>query len=176
MLYALATAAPVSDPSVIHVPEIGWTSVDSRCESRPIRSFVSADPTSDFVRIAYFRREHDGALVGKVWFGPGVEGLPGHAHGGGVAAVLDDAMGVAAWMAGHHVLASTLQVRFRMKVPLHHVVFVEAAVRASHGPRLHVNGKVCDNRGAPFAESAGLLTQITSERDQAPPKISLTGQ
>ena len=48
--------------------------------------------------IHYFRTGPDRSLRAKVLFGPGTQGPPGHAHGGSMAAVLDEAMGGAAWM------------------------------------------------------------------------------
>jgi acyl-coenzyme A thioesterase PaaI-like protein len=161
-----ATNAPISDDSVILAPEVGWTSVVSLGGLAPIRSLVSGDEASDRIRIAYFRRERDGTLVGKVWFGPGVEGPPGHAQGGSIAAVLDEAMGAAARMIGHRAIASTLRLRFRLKVPLQRVMTLEASIRAAHGPRLHVNAKVCDDTGAPFAEGSGLFVRLPPERDR----------
>src|SRR5580704_434248 len=161
-----ATNAPISVDSVILAPEVGWTSVDSLGALAPIRSLVSGDEASDRIRIAYFRRERDGTLVGKVWFGPGVEGPPGHAQGGSIAAVLDEAMGAAARMIGHRAIASTLRLRFRLKVPLQRVMTLEASIRAAHGPRLHVNAKVCDDTGAPFAEGSGLFVRLPPERDR----------
>ena len=44
--------------------------------------------------------------------GPPIEGPPGHAHGGSMAAVLDEAMGAAAWMEGHLVVAVRLATSF----------------------------------------------------------------
>jgi acyl-coenzyme A thioesterase PaaI-like protein len=162
-----ATDAPISDHSVILAPEVGWTSVDFLGALAPIRSLVSGDEASDRIRIAYFRRERDRTLVGKVWFGPGVAGPTGHAQAGSIAAVLDEAMGAGARMAGHLAIASTLRLRFRLKVPLRRVMILEASVRAAHGPRLHVNAKVCDDTGAPFAEGSGLFIRIPPERDRA---------
>ena len=145
-------------------PEDGWTPVEPLRALGPTRSFVSGDPASERIRIAYFRRGADGALVAKVWFGPDAEGAPGHAHGGAIASVLDDAMGVAAWAAGRCVVTSTLQVRFRAMVPLQVVVMVEAAVRATHVGRLHLTAKLRDSGGVPLAEASGGFVRIAPER------------
>ena len=81
--------------------EVGWTPIDPLGSVGTGRSFVSGEPDGDRLRVCYYRRDRDGALVGKIWFGPGAEGPPGHAHGGSMAAVLDEAMGAGAWLAGH---------------------------------------------------------------------------
>jgi acyl-coenzyme A thioesterase PaaI-like protein len=146
------------------LPETGWTPVAPLSGLGPIRSFVSGDAVGDRIQIAYFQREGDQALVAKVWFGPGAEGPPGHAHGGSVAAVLDEAMGGVAWMAGLCVVAKTLRVEFRAMVPLERVVTVEAAVVATDGRRVHAAATMCDVGLATLAEASGLFVKVRPER------------
>ena len=54
--------------------EAGWLATDPLFQVGSIRSFISGDPFGKRIRVRYFKRERDGALVGKVWFGPGAEG------------------------------------------------------------------------------------------------------
>ena len=54
------------------------------------------------------------------------QGPPGHAHGGSLAAVLDEAMGRALWDAGHAVVAANLEVNYRHPTPLETPLRVEA--------------------------------------------------
>lgn len=78
-----------------------WEPIDPfRAISRPF--FVSGDADDDRLRVAYFRRNEDDALLATVWFGSKAEGPPHHAHGGSIAAVLDEAMGASAWICGSH--------------------------------------------------------------------------
>ena len=65
------------------------------------RSFLPDKKGQANLRMAFFRRKEDGALVGRVWFGLAVEGPPGFVHGGVSAYVLDEAMG-SAGSAGFH--------------------------------------------------------------------------
>src|SRR5690349_90349 len=46
------------------------------------------------------------------------QGPPGHAHGGCLSAILDEAMGAVVWCAGHPVVAGRLEVDFKRAVPL----------------------------------------------------------
>lgn len=101
------------DPSGTSASEVGWTPIEPLESVGTGRSFVSGEPSGDRLRVRYYRRERDRALVGKIWFGPGAEGPPGHAHGGSMAAVLDEAMGAGAWLAGHAVVAAKLTINFR---------------------------------------------------------------
>ena len=129
------------------VPEPGWEPV------KPFRleggrgSFVSGDPRGDRLRVSYFRRIDDGLLVGRAWFGPGAQGPPGHAHGGSIAAVLDEAMGAAAWLAGHLVVAVRLDTRFRKMLPLGTDTFLDYGDSTTAGGELR-SRRVRDLRGA----------------------------
>jgi acyl-coenzyme A thioesterase PaaI-like protein len=140
--------------------EPGWISADPLAALGSIRTFVSGDPTGDRIRVKYFERERDGALVGKVWFGPGAEGPPGHAHGGSIAAVLDEAMGAAAWMIGHSVVIARLAVIFRRALPLGTDATVEARITRKRGRKIWICGHLLAADGIAFAESRGLFITL----------------
>lgn len=144
--------------------EAGWTPVEPPQSIGAGRSFVSGEPNGDRLRVRYYRRERDGALVGKVWFGPGAEGPPGHAHGGSMAAVLDEAMGAAAWMAGHTVVAARLTVNFRRMLPLGTEALLESSVDGVDGKKVKMRGRLFGPDGQPYAEGDGLFIVLVAER------------
>jgi acyl-coenzyme A thioesterase PaaI-like protein len=146
------------------VPEPGWKPIDPlRLEGGP-RSFVSGEPAGDRLRVRYFRRERDGRLVGRAWFGPGAQGPPGHAHGGSMAAVLDEAMGAAAWMEGHLVVAVRLSTSFQRMLPLGTDALLEAWVERIEGRKVWTLGRLVDGDGEAFAEADALFVKLDPER------------
>lgn len=145
-------------------PEAGWTELDPEKLIGENRSFVSGEPAGSRLRVRYFRREADGALTAKVWFGPQTQGPPGYAHGGSMAAILDEAMGFAAWLAGHTVLAARVTVDFRRPLPLGTVAAVEAHVEAVEGRKVRTRGRILAADGSPFAEGEGLFIEVSLER------------
>ena len=74
--------------------------------------FVSGDPDGNRFRVRYYR-DRERHLHARIWFGPETEGPPGNAHGGSVAAVMDEALGLAAWAAGYPIVVGNLNVSFR---------------------------------------------------------------
>lgn len=152
------TSAPIV------VPEPDWTPV------KPFRleggrgSFVSGEPEGDRLRVRYFVRAGDGRLVGRAWFGPGAQGPPGHAHGGSIAAVLDEAMGAAAWLAGHLVVAVRLDTSFRKMLPLGTDALLEAWVEGVDGRKIRAHGRLLGADGEIFSEADGLFVEIDGER------------
>jgi len=153
-----------SHPTPSLAPEAGWVE-DAMAGPRSTQgSFVSGEPDGQRLRVRYYRRSADGALVGKAWFGPGALGPPGHAHGGGMAAVLDEAMGLAAWLAGYRVIAARLAVDFKNMLPLGTVAWIEVTVEQVEGRKVHMRGRLCSPDGAVFAESRGLFIQLSQEQ------------
>jgi acyl-coenzyme A thioesterase PaaI-like protein len=152
----------MSAPEV--VPEPGWIPVKPFRLEGGRASFVSGEPEGNRLRVRYFRRASDGRLVGRAWFGPGAQGPPGHAHGGSIAAVLDEAMGAAAWQEGHLVVAVQLNTRFRTMLPLDTDSYLEAWVEGVDGKKVQTRGRLHTADGATFAEAEGLFLEIDGER------------
>lgn len=103
--------------------------------------FVSGDPAGNRFRVRYYR-DGEKHLHARIWFGPETEGPPGHAHGGSVAAVMDEALGLAAWAAGYPIVVGNLNVSFRNLLPLQKVVSVESRVISAEGRKIMVHGRI----------------------------------
>lgn len=121
--------------------------------------FISGDPNGQRFRTRYFRRP-DQSLVARIWFGPETEGPPGHAHGGSMAAVLDEVLGLAAWAAGHAIVVGNLSVDFRNLLPLLEVVQVDTEIISIEGRKVLVRGKIWDGRERIYAEADCLCIEI----------------
>lgn len=131
--------------------------------ARSGRSYVLGQDGDERMRVAHFRRDDDGALVGKVWFGPWCEGPPGHAHGGSMAAVLDDAIGKVGWLNGHRVVAARITVHFRKMLPLGTDATLEAWIEQVDGRKVHTRGRLLGDDGEAFAEAEGLFIELAPD-------------
>jgi len=144
-------------------PPEGWVALD-QFATGPTKSFVSGDPWGRRLRVRYFRGERDRALMGKVWFGEECEGPPGHAHGGSLASVIDEAMGVAAWVNGHPSVAVELTVKFLQMVPLGTTARLDARVIRVDGKKVVTVGALVGEDGTVFCEGHGLFVEIDPSR------------
>ncbi|MBI2834146.1 MAG: PaaI family thioesterase [Acidobacteria bacterium] len=144
--------------------EAGWTPVDPFPPRVGEGSFVSGRSDGSLLLVRYFRRDADGALVGKVRFGPKAEGPPGCAHGGSAAALLDEAMGAAAWLSGLAVVAARLCVDFREMMPLLTEATFEARVDKVDGRKVETTALLHDGRGRTYAEATGLFITLLPEQ------------
>lgn len=154
----------------------GWTPLGFDPAGFGNRTFLS-EPDDDRIRACYFERPEDGALVGRVWYGPGAEGPPGHAHGGSTAAVMDEIMGTSAWLAGHPVVAASVTVNFRRMVPLESIVEVEAYVERVDGNKIHTVGRIVDADGEVYSDGEGLFIEVDpSQFDESVGQLVLEKQ
>ena len=112
------------------------------------RSFREANSCSVFQA----RTRRSLGREGLVW--PGSGRAPGHAHGGSMAAVLDEALGAAAWMSGHPVVAARLVTVFRRMLPLGTSCFLEAQVSSVERKKLSASGRIMSSTGE-VAEAEG---------------------
>jgi acyl-coenzyme A thioesterase PaaI-like protein len=146
------------------VPEPGWTPCFPFAQyylgEEGHVSFVSPGETGRRLRLAYYRRPGDEALLARAWFGPETEGPPGHAHGGSVAAVLDEALGAVAYAHGHAVLVARLGVDFRAMVPLEVDATVETWIERVDGRKIATRGRLTGPDGSLLAEGHALCVQL----------------
>lgn len=144
-----------------------WTAIRPPDAWNP-QSFVYGDPDKNRLRVAYFLRETDGATLARVWFGPGAGGPPGHAHGGAIAAILDEIMGVATWKAGYATVAATLTIRLVKPTPLCMDTVAAARLGEIRGRKIIVTSRLTDLSGdTVFAEAEGLFIKLTQAQLQA---------
>jgi acyl-coenzyme A thioesterase PaaI-like protein len=147
----------------MNADEADWTPAEPYPGAGKRPTFVNGAGHDDRVRLSYFRRGRDGALVARVWFGPGTEGPPGVAHGGAVAAVLDDAMGAGVWLAGYPAVAARIVVDFREMVPLGLAGVIETRIEGTEGRKVTIRAWLTDGDRV-FAESEGLFVVLGPEQ------------
>jgi acyl-coenzyme A thioesterase PaaI-like protein len=105
----------------------------------------------------------DGRFVAHGVLGAAFEGPPGYVHGGWVALMFDEALGMANVTGGNPGMTARLTVRYRRPTPLRTPLRLEAWTREREGRRittvgtLHAGDLLC-------AEAEGLFVQIGAER------------
>jgi uncharacterized protein (TIGR00369 family) len=72
--------------------------------------------------------DDDGVLSSEFTLNEAHQGPPGHSHGGASAAVLDEAMGLVVWAAGHKVAAVNLEINYHRPLPLLQPLTLEARI------------------------------------------------
>jgi len=105
-------------------------------------------------------------VVGEVSFGKAFEGAPGCVHGGFVAAVLDEALGMACIFAGAPAMTAELTTRYLRHTPIERTLKIEARLEEVDGRKVRTSGHVdCD--GITVVDSTGLFIVVGTEGFEA---------
>ena len=102
-------------------------------------------------------------VVGEVEFGKAFEGAPGCVHGGFVAAVLDEALGMACIFAGGPAMTAELTTRYLSHTPIEVPLKIEAKLDSVDGKKVRTSGRVTSD-GVTVVESTGLFIAVGSEK------------
>lgn len=97
--------------------------------------------------------------LGPKWVGP-----PGHAHGGVIATILDEAMGKANKLRQVIALTREMTVEYLRPVPLRQWLTVEGRTRAVRGRAQHNVAEIRNENGEVLARSRGKFIAIDAEK------------
>ncbi len=138
-------------------PEQGCVEIEE--QDNIIRySFVSGQGGALSVR--YFRTP-ERSVQAKAIFGPRTQGPPGCAHGGSMAALLDEVMGFAAWCSGRMAMSADLHVHYRKMLPIPQRCIAEARVERVDGRKIWTSARLRSLDGeTTYAEAEGLFLEF----------------
>lgn len=108
--------------------------------------FVCGNTNPNAIGLAWYA-ESDGSILSEFTFNEAQQGPPGHVHGGASAAVLDEAMGAAVWVAGLQVVAARLEVDYKHPLPLGQKVSIRARISEQHGRKTLANAEIVLENG-----------------------------
>jgi len=103
--------------------------------------------------------EEEQVIRGEVTFGRAYEGAPGCVHGGFVAAVLDEALGMACSFSGSPGMTAEITCRYRKPTPIRVPLRIEARLDGVDGRKLRTSGAIYAG-DLLTAEAAGLFISI----------------
>ena len=143
----------------LEVPE-GWVPVSHIPSFRPNTPFLSS---AERVTVRYFKTKVAGEIAGFIRMGRGTQGPPGHAHGGSMASVLDEAMGFACWIHDMPVLAARIEVDFRAPLPIPGIVRVRGSILNVDGRKIQTAAILTALDGSVYSEATGLFVRLSRE-------------
>jgi acyl-coenzyme A thioesterase PaaI-like protein len=107
---------------------------------------------------AYLWREGDAAII-EVTLGKAFEGAPGRAHGGVVAALIDETMGLAMAIQGALAFTVQLDITYRAPTPIGQPITARAWVKSHRGRKLEILATVRSGELV-VAEATGLFVTV----------------
>jgi acyl-coenzyme A thioesterase PaaI-like protein len=156
---AVALLDPVSPPWVPSVPAAPLTATDPHrfFPFSPMVGWYSplAPPLECEVR--------DGTVVAHAALGAAYEGPPGCVHGGVIAGLFDEVLGIANIAAGVGAMTGTLTIRYRSPTPLYADLVFEGRTDRIEGRKVFAVGTLrADDRLC--VEAEGIFIQVDRQR------------
>ena len=133
------------------------------------RNFVSGQLNRSGLRLHYELAEaEDGRRVVHTTWTPGEEhvGFPGVAHGGLIAAVLDDVMGRVAVLRRRWVVTARMEVRYRAAAPLGVPLRFEAWETRHRRMAMHAEGRALLPDGTVVSDAGATFLPLTPELER----------
>ena len=116
------------------------------------------------MRLKFFFDEEKRLTWCRFRLGRRYQGPPGHAHGGIIATILDEAMGKVNKLRSVVALTRSMEVEYLKPVPLGKPLLVEGTERVVRG-RKHINvAEIRDQNGTPLARARGIFIAVDPER------------
>jgi acyl-coenzyme A thioesterase PaaI-like protein len=97
------------------------------------------------------------------------QGGPGFAHGGVIAAALDEACGLLATWYRFPAVTARIFVRFRLPVPINTELLLRSRVEDTTGRRIHIRGELLDGDDV-LAEARAAFLHVPLEHFLATPE------
>jgi acyl-coenzyme A thioesterase PaaI-like protein len=104
-----------------------------------------------------------GEVRGRGTFGKIHEGAPGIVHGGLLAAVLDELLGLATVFSGGPGMTGTLTIRYLHPTPTHQELVLTGRLDETKGRRLHVSAE-CQAGERVTARAEGLFVSVGAQK------------
>ncbi|MDG2336019.1 MAG: PaaI family thioesterase [Myxococcota bacterium] len=104
-------------------------------------------------------RVEEGVVHGRARFGAQYCGPPNHVHGGVVAGVMDELLGVVNVVNGVGAMTGTLKVRYNRPTPLFEEIRMEGQTAGTDGRKVYARGEMWHG-DVLLAESEGTFIQI----------------
>ena len=106
----------------------------------------------------------DGSIVCHPRLARRFAGPPGHAHGGIIATLLDEAMSKANRARGIVAMTRQMEVQYLRPVPLGARLTLTAHHLSTQGRRHHLEAALADNSGQPLATATAVFIAVDPSR------------
>jgi acyl-coenzyme A thioesterase PaaI-like protein len=119
-----------------------------------------ANPIAPLTRV---ERGGDRTMLLHVRFGSAYEGPPGSVHGGVVAAMFDEVLGMTQSLSGQAGMTGSLTVKYRRPTPLHRDLRFEGTLERVEGRKIFTTARCLDGDTV-TAEAEGLFISVDFQR------------
>jgi len=131
------------------------------------RCFACGKDNPDGMHLKFFFDEGHRRAWSRFKLPRRYQGPPGHAHGGIIATILDEAMGKVNKLRSVVALTASMQVEYLRPVPLGKTLIAEGSERSVRGRRHSNTAEIRSEDGQVLARSKGIFIAVDPERMKA---------
>lgn len=155
-----AVSEPVSDPTTDLTPEPDQVTPQAQARM----CFVCGVGNDNGLQMKFFSTGESSCRA-EVTLDAQFQGYPGIAHGGIVAAILDEALGRAPFSGdpNRFMFTGKLEVRYRKTTPLHTPLIVNARIDKDRGRMVTTRAEIILPDGSVCAEGEATLLAVPAE-------------
>ena len=120
--------------------------------------FVCGTENTKSIGVKWFYNENNEVFCNTV-LTKEQQGPPNYAHGGASAALLDEAMGFAGWVAGYQIVSVNLNINFMKPVPLGVKIQVHGRIVKKEGKKIYAKGEIIFENDKVAVEGSAILIE-----------------
>jgi len=137
---------------------------DFKSASRRRQCFGCGPDNPHGLHLEFELSESGKSYICEFSLGASFVGPPGHAHGGIIATILDEAMGKANKLKDRVAVTRRIQVEYLRPVPLHQPLVAEGRILRTRNRALYNRGEIRTKHGEVLARSSGTFLTIDPEK------------
>lgn len=160
-LRAIVASLPTFKGSVL--PVFSDSHSDTFADQSPVMGLanITAPPAS--------LRPVDNGVEGTVVFDVCYEGPPGHVHGGWIAALFDEVLGMTQALSTKPGMTAKLEINYRRPTPLHTAIHFRGTIDRIEGRKIFTTARSFDPAtDETYAEAHGLFISVEFDRFRSP--------
>lgn len=126
-------------------------------------SFVSGKQ-QDYIKLQYYFDKASSKLIAKIFFTKDAQGAPRTVHGGAIAAVLDETMGIITFINFSPAVTANLSINFLKPLKVEQDVFVETWIEENDDKKYIIKGRMVTEDETLIADASGLFIKMPMEK------------
>jgi len=144
-------------------PADGHTS-PAHPKPRKNHCFACGKDNPQGMKLNFYLEEESRRAICEFKLSRNYQGPPGHAHGGIIATILDEAMGKAARFHSAHAVTADLRIEYKKPIRVNTEIVVEGFVARCDGRQLYHEGEIRNEAGDLLARGEGRFVIIDLEK------------
>lgn len=126
-------------------------------------SFISGKQ-QNYIKTEYFFDKLKSRVFAKIYFEKEAQGAPKTVHGGAIASVLDETMGIITFLNYTPAVTASLTINYLNPLPVEINVLVETWIEEQENKKYLIKGRMSTENDLTIAEASGIFIKIPIDK------------